>query len=402
MASSLIPALTVTAPAGHTATAPVTGGERGGLVLALAAIPDPRDPRGVRYPLTALLAVAVCAVLAGASSFAAITDWLHDLDEQMQARLGSTRGQPAGTTVWRLLTRLDAALLTTVPADWLRAHTPVAAPRPRRYRMVIAIDGKTLRGSRIDGRQVHLLSALDTNTGIVLAPVTIDAKSNEIPAFGPLLDAVETMLGTLTGSCSPRMPCTPRPATPTRSHAAGAHLLVQVKANQPTLFKQLKRLPWAQIPAGNRTRDRGHGRRETRTVKAVTLATPDGIGFPHAQQAIRITRTRIVAGRTSREAAYLTVSLPAGQALPVDLQTWIRWHRHIENRLHHVKDMTLREDQHQARTGNGPAVIATLRNTAIGHHRTAGATNIARATRQANHRSHDLITTVTSSYPTTQ
>ena len=64
----------------------------------------------------------------------------------------------------------------------------------------------------------------------------------------------------------------------------------------PTLFKQLKRLPWTQIPVGDRTRERGHGRRETRTVKAVTLATPGGIAFPHAKQAVRITRTRIIAG----------------------------------------------------------------------------------------------------------
>ena len=64
--------------------------------------------------------------------------------------------------------------------------------------------------------------------------------------------------------------------------------------------------------------------------------------------------------------------------------------------------MTFREDLHQARTGSGPAVIATLRNTAIGWHRITGATNIARATRQANRRSNDLITDVTSSYPRTQ
>lgn len=401
MASSLIPALTVTAPAGHAPPAHVTEGERGGLMRALTAVPDPRDPRGVRYPLTALLAVAVCAVLAGASSFAAITDWLHDLDEQMHARLGFTRGIPAGTTVWRLLTRIDAGLLTTVLADWLRARTPVS-PRPRRYRTVIAIDGKTLRGSRIDGRQVHLLSALDTSTGIVLAQVTIDAKSNEIPAFGPLLDAIEAVLGTLAGVLFTADALHTQTSHADEVARRGAHLLVQVKANQPTLFKQLKRLPWAQIPAGDQTREHGHGRRETRTVKAVTLATPGGIGFPHAQQAVRITRTRIVAGKTSREAAYLTVSLPAGEALPTELQSWIRRHWHIENRLHHVRDVTFREDQHQARTGNGPAVIATLRNTAIGYHRTTGATNIARATRQASHRSHDLITAVTSSYPTMQ
>ena len=103
-----------------------------------------------------------------------------------------------------------------------------------------------------------------------------------------------------------------------------------------------------------------------------------------------------------RRRAARTVSLPAGQALPRDLQTWIRQHWHIENRLHHVHDVTFREDQHQARTDNGPAVIATLRNTAIGWHRSTGATNIARATRQANRRSHDLITAVTSSYSTSQ
>jgi hypothetical protein len=68
------------------------------------------------------------------------------------------------------------------------------------------------------------------------------------------------------------------------------------------LFAQLKTLPWAQIPIGHQTRERGHGRRETRTVKAVTLTTPGGIGFPHAAQAIRITRTRTLTsnGKTSR------------------------------------------------------------------------------------------------------
>jgi hypothetical protein len=88
------------------------------------------------------------------------------------------------------------------------------------------------------------------------------------------------------------------------------------------VYAQLKGPPWAQIPAGDRRRDTGQGRRETRTVKAVTLRTPGGIAFPHATQAVRITRTRTIAtiGKTSRETAYLTVSLPAGQAPPADLQ----------------------------------------------------------------------------------
>src|SRR6476646_6140047 len=143
MASSLIPVLTVTAAASGAPAMPVTDGDRGGLLQALAAVPDPHDPRGVRYPLNALLAVAVCAVLAGASSFAAITDWLHDLDEHAQVRLGFDRGVPVGSTVWRLLTRLDAGLLTTALAGWLRTRAPAAVSRPLRHRTVIAVDGKT-------------------------------------------------------------------------------------------------------------------------------------------------------------------------------------------------------------------------------------------------------------------
>jgi predicted transposase YbfD/YdcC len=403
MASSLITALTVTTPQAATAPAPVTDGEQGGLLNALAKVPDPRDPRGIRYPLSAVLAVAVCAVMAGASSFAAITDWLHDLDEHARARLGFGDAVPVGTTMWRLLIRLDPTLLATVLAGWLHTRTGRPGPPPGRYRRVIAVDGKTLRGARLsDGRQVHLLSALDTTTGLVIAQVTVDTKSNEITSFAPLLDAVEMVLGTLAGVLFIADALHTQTGHADEVTARQAHLLVQVKANQPTLFKQLKRLPWAQIPVGHRTRERGHGRRETRTVKAVTVGTPGGIAFPHAQQAVRITRTRIVAGRTSRETAYLTVSLAAGHATARDLQTWIRRHWHIENKLHHVRDVTFREDLHQARTGTGPAVIATLRNTAIGWHRTTGATNIARATRQANRRSHDLITAVTSSYPRTQ
>jgi predicted transposase YbfD/YdcC len=404
MTSSLITALTVTTPGTGSSLAPVTDGEQHGLLDALSKVPDPRDPRGIRYPLSGLLTVAVCAVLAGASSFAAITDWLHDLDDHARDRLGFDR-TPAGTTVWRLLTRLDADLLATVLAGWLTARTRPPAPlRARRYRPVIAVDGKTLRGAHRDGRQVHLLSALDTSTGIVLAQVTVDAKSNEIPAFTPLLDAVQTVLGSLTGILFVADALHTQAGHARQVAERGAHLMTAVKGNQPKLFAQLKTLPWPQIPAGARTRNTGHGRRETRTVKAVTLHTPGGIGFPHAQQAIRITRTRTTAttGKTSRETVYLTVSLPASDAPPTDLQDWIRREWLIENQIHHVRDVTFREDLHQARTGTGPAVIATLRNTAIGWHRTNGDTNIARALRRSNRRPHDLITAVTSSYATTQ
>lgn len=230
---------------------------------------------GCVTPLAGLLTVAVCAVLAGASSFAAITDWLHDLDDQARDRLGFDRGLPVGTTVWRLLTRLDDGQLATVLAGWLQTRARQVPARPRRYRTVIAVDGKTLRGARRgDGRQVHLLSALDTSTGIVIAQVTVDAKSNEISAFTPLLDAVETVLGSLTGLLFIADALHTQTAHAEQIAARGAHLMIPVKGNQPTVHAQLKHLPWPRVPVGDRRRDRGHGRRETRTVKPSPCTPP--------------------------------------------------------------------------------------------------------------------------------
>jgi hypothetical protein len=155
----------------------------------------------VRYRLASLLAVAVCAVLAGASKFAAIADWATDLDEAARDRLGFTGRIPAGSTVWRFLVRIDAQVLQAVLTGWLRHRLPARPTAGRRDRVVIAVDGKLLRAARLpDGRQVHPLSAYDTDSGIVLAQVAIAAKSNEIPAFTPLLDLLQAQLGSLAGT----------------------------------------------------------------------------------------------------------------------------------------------------------------------------------------------------------
>jgi predicted transposase YbfD/YdcC len=179
--------------------------------------------------------------------------------------------------------------------------------------------------------------------------------------------------------------------------ARGAHLMIPAKANQPTPHNRLKSLPRNDIVIGDRTRA---AVAKPRTLKAVTVRAPGGLGFPHAAQAIRITRT--IAGKTTRETAYLIISLPAEDAQPADLSDWARREWHIENPLHWIRDVTFREDAHQARTDNGSAVAVVLRNTAIGHRRTNGEPNIAHTTRHADHRPNDLIAAVISNDPTTQ
>jgi predicted transposase YbfD/YdcC len=126
---------------------------------------------------------------------------------------------------------------------------------------------------------------------------------------------------------------------------------------------------------------RGHGRIERRTVKAVTVTA--GIAFPHAAQAIQITRkTRRPGSRKWRaETSYAITSLPAAQARPDQLAGWIRGHWNIGNKLHWVRDVTFGEDASTARTGTGPHVMAALRNLVISILRLAGHASIAAALR---------------------
>jgi predicted transposase YbfD/YdcC len=135
---------------------------------------------------------------------------------------------------------------------------------------------------------------------------------------------------------------------------------------------------------GERTHGKGHGRVESRTVKVTAVAA--GIGFPHARQAIQVTRRtrRAKTAKWHTETVYAVTDLDFDDITPGKLADAIRAHWGIENRLHWVRDVTLAEDLSQIRTGNAPAAIATLRNLAISLHRLSGADNIAAASRHVS------------------
>jgi len=103
-----------------------------------------------------------------------------------------------------------------------------------------------------------------------------------------------------------------------------------VKRNQPLLHAQVKTLPWRQVPGGSCARERGHGRAETRTIKAAHVS---GLDFPHARQALKITRWRqdTSAGRTTRQTVYAVTSLASADATTGDLARLVREHWSVEN-----------------------------------------------------------------------
>jgi predicted transposase YbfD/YdcC len=265
--------------------------------------------------------------------------------------------------------------LDQVIGRWLADQQP-HPPRPA-WRRAVAVDGKTLRGSgHHPSPQVHLLAAVDHTTGAVLAQADVDATTNEITRFQPLLDGVD-----LTGAV-----VTADALHTQHAHAdwlvgvkRAAYLLI-VKANQPSLHHQLATLPWREVPVADHTRHRGHGRVEVRRLQVTTVA---GLDFPHATQALRITRrVRPLTGRNWRTmTVYAVTSLTAAQASPARLADWVRGHWGIEA-LHHVRDTTFAEDASQVRTGNAPRAMASLRNLAIGILRLHGHRNIATALRR--------------------
>ncbi len=149
-----------------------------------------------------------------------------------------------------------------------------------------------------------------------------------------------------------------------------AHYIAVVKANQPLLYARLKALPWRQVPAGDLTRDAGHGRAETRSLKTAHVKDLD---FPFARQAIKITRWRqdTATGKTSRETVYAITSLTSAQATPAGLARLIREHWTIEAH-HHIRDVTFGEDNSASRTGRGPINLATIRAAIIAALKDAG------------------------------
>jgi predicted transposase YbfD/YdcC len=338
------------------------------LLDLLAQLPDPRKRRGRRHVLAGLLAVGIAAVIAGSKSFAAIGQWASDAGPDVLAALGADRGPADESTYRRAFALVSADILDRVLGTWLWTRAVRAGGR-----LVIAIDGKTVRGAKDkNGKAPHLVAALAHGIGAVLGQVAVDVKSNEIPAVRDLLKTFADLAGAVITM----------DAMHTQSDTAQlilsrhADYVMTVKANMPTLYKQLKKLPWKDVPSvSSVTAD--HGRRACRTIK-VTLA-PAWIGFDGAAQVAQLRRTVLTKGKKTVEVVYLITS--DRSASPETLAAWVRRHWHIENKLHWVRDVTYQEDKSLVRTGNAPRVMASLRSLAISILRLDGHSNIAAANR---------------------
>jgi hypothetical protein len=241
------------------------------LLDLLAQVPDPRKKRGRRHPLAGLLAVGIAAVIAGSKSFAAIGQWAADAGPEALAALGAVRGAAEESTFRRAFTVVSADVLDRVLGAWLHTRAVRAGGR-----LVIAIDGKTVRGAKNkDGKAPHLVAALAHGIGAVLGQVAVDAKSNEIPAVRDLLKAFASLAAAVVTIGAMHT----QHDTAQVILGRGAGYVMTVKANMPALYRQLKKLP--SVPAVSSV-GTDHGRRARRTIKAVLA--PAWVEFDGAAQ----------------------------------------------------------------------------------------------------------------------
>ena len=302
---------------------------------------------------------------AGSRSFAAIGQWAADAGPEVLAGLGAARGPAEESTFRRAFALVSADRVDQVLGAWLHTRAVQVSGR-----LVIAVDGKAVRGAKDkNGKAPHLVAALAHGIGAVLGQVAVDAKSNEIPAVRELLKAFTDLAGAVI--------------TIDALHTQGdtaqviisrdADYVMTVKGNMPTLYRQLKKLPWSRIPAVSSV-STDHGRRARRTIK-VALA-PAWIEFAGAAQVAQVRRT--VTKKAKKTVEVITSDRLAG---PAALAAWNRGHWEIENKLHWVRDVTYQEDKSLVRTGKAPRVMASLRSLAISLLRLAGHSNTAAANR---------------------
>lgn len=370
----------------HRDVSRVSGAPDLDLLKILGSVPDPRDPRGLRYPMALLLAIAILATAAGMRGFAGYATWARTAPAELLAPLGLTKlYRPSDKTFRRVFGLIDPADLDRRLGGFFAAAAVAAAGESL---MGVAIDGKTLRlAKRMGAGAAHLVSAFAHHAGLVIGQLAIDAKSNEIPT-------VRTLLKTLKASARAAGHDVKFMVTIDAMHTQtatarlirktlGWHYTMCVKENQPGMLARLAALPWHLTPVVATDSDDkpSHGRIETRTFQILTA--PKEIDFPHAQQAIRVVRERLVVatGERSREVVHAICTAPFELAKPQQIAIWLRKHWGIENSVHYVRDWTFDEDRSAVRTGNTPQIMSTLRNTAINLHRLHGADNIAEACR---------------------
>jgi predicted transposase YbfD/YdcC len=327
-----------------------------------AALSDPRVERGQVHPLLSIVGVALCAILGGADDWVAVERFGNAKLDWFRRFLDLPSGIPSHDTFGRVFARLDPAQFEAAFRDWVAAVTA-------RLPGLVAIDGKSLRGSRDQPNGVkalHVVSAWAAETRLTLGLLAVEDKSNEITAIPKLLQILD-LEGALVSIDA--IGCQKDIAEQIRIQKAD--YLLAVKENQERLFQDIQamHLDFANDGEGYHctnaeSSDRGHGRAEWRG--AYVFDQLEGIRdrelWRDLATVIVVMRERQVGDKISHEVHYYVSSRKAGAEAFLDA---VRGHWGIENGCHWVLDVCFGEDACRARKDHSAQNLACLRRMAL-------------------------------------
>ena len=339
----------------------------------LAQLPDPRDPRGVRYPLAVLLGTLLVALAGGANTLAAVAEFTDDHQAWFRLWLPLGATVPTDDTYRLLVRRLEPE--TAMKAALLLLDGTCL---PGLQQLILALDGKCSRrsgDSAAGTRPLLLVSAFLVREGLTLAQEPCAAKSNEITAIPRLLNrmVLEGAVVTIDAAGCQK-------AIVQALQAAGADYVLALKRNHPTLHAAV-RAAFADADRGTgtpavqdhyETVERNGGRTERRTCTVLggpdlcaRVADPDA--WPGLRSLIRVRTERRGPRRRQRAVRYYISSRPVDAEVLLAL---VRGHWGVENGLHRTLDVQFREDDCRLRRGHAPAVMGILRRAALNMVRT--------------------------------
>jgi predicted transposase YbfD/YdcC len=327
-------------------------------------LPDPRVERTRKHPLINIVFMAVCGVLSGSNSIAGIHEFAIDRRSWFVRYLDLTNGIPSEDTFGRVLARIDPAAFEKCLLSWIQAVQELTEDH------LVAIDGKTLRGSGDHERgraAIHMVSAWAAENKLSLGQVVVSEKSNEITAIPELLQLLDISGALVTIDA---MGCQREIAE--RIRDGGGDYALAVKQNQPKLYEQVEGAISEALDGDTedfdeyQTIENGHGRQETRTyaiVAASESVDPDDLWRDLSAVGIAISERVDSQGRQSIESRYYILSR---LITAPEFAGAVRGHWGIENNLHWQLDVSFREDECRVCRDHAPANLSVIRRFALG------------------------------------
>ena len=340
------------------------------LYAYLSELTDQRDARGVRYALVDAVTLIILAKLAGEDEVHGMSEWLKLRAQELVSWLKLPRAtMPHEVTLSRIMGKAVAA---EELEETLQKYFDGQAQMSQE--IVIAIDGKTMRGTIPSGQTqgVHLLAAYLPSEGLVLMQVEVENKENEIVAAPRLLSHIDLRRKVGIGDARH----TQRQISIQIVEAGGDYSWIakdnqaDLKANIEHLFTPQQCPPaTSPLPTDFQTvtdTNYGHGRFETRTLTSSSMLK-DFLDWPYLQQVFKLQYRAVdlETGQVYTDTHYGLTSLSAADASPQRLLALKRHYWGIENRLHYRRDVCLNEDRCRLRTGHAAHTMAIINNLVL-------------------------------------